>query len=96
MKKGEFRVLLCPTETRKRTNIPVEYFSLDQIGAITPQELASLGVANVAYIKPIRLDKERNGFALYAADGTMIGFSASQDTALRAARRNHLIPQNLH
>jgi hypothetical protein len=74
----------------------MELIDLEKLRSITPQELALLGVTDLAYIKPIRLDKTRNGFALHAADGTTIGFSASQDMALRAARRNNLVPQSLH
>ncbi|MDR0406809.1 MAG: DUF1150 domain-containing protein [Holosporales bacterium] len=74
----------------------MEFIDLEKLRSITPQELALLGVTNIAYIKLIRLDKMKEGFSLHAADGTTIGFSASQDMALCAARRNNLIPQSLH
>ncbi|MDR1267520.1 MAG: DUF1150 domain-containing protein [Holosporales bacterium] len=70
--------------------------NVERLRLMTPQELASLGVTDIAYIKPIRLDRKRSGFALCAADGTTIGFSASQDMALRTAHKNNLIPQSLH
>jgi hypothetical protein len=74
----------------------MEFIELDKLRSLTPRELALLGVTDLAYIKPVRLDKAREGFALHAADGRTIGLSASQDMAMRAARWNNLIPQSLH
>ena len=62
---------------------------------MSPNELASLGINYVAYVKPITVDGVR-AFGIYGADGQQLGVSSRRDHALEAIRENDLEPLSLH
>lgn len=64
------------------------------------QDLASLamslvGVAHVAYIKPVQQDVG-TGFAVFAADGTQLAVFPSYEAAFFTARQHNLEPVSIH
>ena len=66
-----------------------------QIKQITPQDLAALGVQDIAYVKATQLDG-REVFAIHAADGTQLAVMPSLETALAAVKQNDMEPVSLH
>jgi hypothetical protein len=66
-----------------------------EIREITQQDLASLGVQQIAYIKPIVEDGHR-GYAIHAADGTRMGVMESREQAFAAVRQHDLEPFSVH
>ena len=59
--------------------------------AISDEELAALGVQDVAFVKPIRI----NGtvaYAIHAADGTQMALAPDHDVAVAAIRQHGLQP----
>ncbi len=58
---------------------------------ITGEQLARLGVEQIAYVKPILL----NGvpaFAIHAADGTPMAIAGSEEVAVAAIRQQDMLP----
>jgi hypothetical protein len=62
---------------------------------ITESDLAGLGMNRMAYLRPAQVDGIR-GYAICAADGTVIGFAPSRDKAIGAIIQNDLEPVALH
>lgn len=69
--------------------------AIERVRALSPEELALVGLAQLAYLKPADMDGH-SGFAIYAADGRMIGFAPSRLLAIEAIRENDLEPVSLH
>ena len=63
-------------------------------GAMSAQDLRSLGLGQLAYVKPITLDGGQ-GFAVHAADGTRLAILATREAAVMAARQNDMEPIEL-
>jgi hypothetical protein len=59
------------------------------------QQLAQLGVSQVAYVRPVLMNGAL-GFAIHAADGTPMAVAAEQETALEAIRQHDMLPLLLH
>ncbi len=58
---------------------------------LTGEQLARLGVEQIAYVKPILL----NGvlaFAIHAADGTPMAVAGSEEVAVAAIRQHDMLP----
>ena len=62
---------------------------------LEPEAFASLGVADVAYIKPVTLDGEST-FAIFAADGSQLAVAPSRELALLAIRSHDMEAVGLH
>ncbi len=67
----------------------------ERIGPISAQDLALLGLAELAYLRPAEVDGQ-SGFAIYSANGRMVGFAPDRNVALRLIRDNDLEPVSLH
>ncbi len=63
--------------------------------SISQQDLAALGLGEVAYVRPVVIDGTP-GFAIYAANGMAMGAVASSQAAQMAIRQNELEPVSLH
>jgi hypothetical protein len=62
---------------------------------LTGEQLARLGVEQIAYVKPILL----NGvpaFAIHAADGTPMAVAGDRDVAIAAIRQQDMLPTLVH
>ncbi len=66
-----------------------------QIRQITPQDLAALGVHDIAYVKPKTVDGQLI-FAVHAADGAELAVLPSHETAVAAIKQNDMEPLSLH
>ncbi|MCK5445944.1 MAG: DUF1150 family protein [Rhodospirillaceae bacterium] len=58
-------------------------------------DLASWGIEDVAYVKPLEQDGETS-YGIYAADGTELATVESRDTAMITVRQNELEPLSVH
>jgi hypothetical protein len=63
--------------------------------SLSSQDFLSLGLSQVAYVKPLEQDGGRY-FAIYAADGTQMAVLASREAAHAAIRQHDMEPLTLH
>ena len=68
---------------------------IDGIRDLSPNELGMLGMADVAYIKPV-LVEGTEAFAVHAADGTQMAVIADRDIAFAVVRQHELEPLSVH
>jgi len=76
-----------PSPDPKPTRVDIRRLSAGQ--------LAQLGVAQIAYVKPIVVDGDP-AFAIYAADGTPMAVAPEREVALAAIRQHDMVPLSLH
>lgn len=62
---------------------------------MSDHDLASLGLQEVAYVKPV-LTVDGKAYAVYAADGTEMAVMADREIAFAAIRQNDLRPVSVH
>lgn len=63
--------------------------------SLSSQDFLSLGMSQVAYVKPLEQDGH-SYFAIYAADGTQMAVLANRDAALAVIRQHDMEPLTLH
>ena len=63
--------------------------------SLSSQDFLSLGMSQVAYVKPLEQDGH-SYFAIYAADGTQMAVLANRATALAVIRQHDMEPLTLH
>ena len=68
---------------------------IDGIRDLSPSELGMLGMADVAYIKPVLIEGAE-AFAVHAADGTQMAVIADRDIAFAVVRQHELEPLSVH
>ncbi len=68
---------------------------LERIVQMTAQDFRALGLAQLAYVKPVTADG-RTAFSVHAADGTEIMVMADHATACAAVRQHDLEPLSVH
>jgi hypothetical protein len=69
--------------------------TLADIRRVTADQLARLGVSQIAYVKPIVLNGG-HGFANHAADGTPMAVTADREVAFSAIRQHEMLPVSVH
>lgn len=74
------------THDAKQT-IPV----LIDIRHLSVKQLQELGMARMAYVKPVVVDGEA-AFAIHAADGTPMALAGDRDVAFAAIRQHEMMP----
>jgi len=72
---------------------PTKQLSLD--GPMTARDFASWGVEEVAYVRQAVVNG-KDTWAIFAADGTVIGVAPDRVMAFAAARQNDLEPLSVH
>ena len=65
------------------------------VGGMSVQDFLTLGLGEVAYVKPASIDGGQ-GFAIHAADGTRLAILATREAAMAAARHHDMEPMPLH
>ncbi len=63
--------------------------------SLSSQDFLSLGMSQVAYVKPLEQDGH-SYFAIYAADGTQMAVLANRAAALAVIRQHDMEPLTLH
>lgn len=66
-----------------------------QSAIMSDHDLASLGLQEVAYVKPV-LTEDGKAYGVYAADGTEMAVMEDRDIAFATIRRNDLRPVSVH
>ena len=69
--------------------------SIEQIRKISSEDLLTLGMKDVAYLKDIRVDGE-TAVAIFAANGLQLALLPDRNSAIAAAVENGLAPVTLH
>jgi hypothetical protein len=62
---------------------------------LSAQQLQALGMAQMAYVKPVVVDGEA-AFAIHAADGTPMALAGDCDVAFAAIRQHEMMPILVH
>ncbi len=62
---------------------------------ISAEQLASLGVGEIAFVKPV-MTEAGPGFAIHAADGTPLALAANALLAAAAIIQNEMMPNLVH
>ncbi|MCB9948285.1 MAG: DUF1150 family protein [Rhodospirillaceae bacterium] len=62
---------------------------------MSPQAFAALGVAEIAFVKPVIVDG-KTAHAVHSADGTPLAVVADRATAFAMVRQNDLEPVSAH
>jgi hypothetical protein len=65
------------------------------IHQISPDQLAKLGVSQVAYVKEVTVDGNQ-AFAIHAADGTPMAVTTDRDVAVAAILQHEMLPTLVH
>ena len=68
---------------------------LHDVRSISVQDLALLGLQNLAYLRAATVDGTP-GFAIFAADGTRLAFAPTRAQAVAAVREHDLEPVSVH
>jgi hypothetical protein len=69
--------------------------TIEQMRRMTANDLAMLGMQDIAYVKPVLVDGTE-GFAVHAADGTQMALIANRDLAFAVVRQNEMEPVSVH
>jgi len=59
------------------------------------QDFMALGMEEVAYVKPVRVEGQ-TVYAVHAADGTQMALIEERATAFAAVRKNDMEPLSVH
>lgn len=69
--------------------------NLEAVRAISRQQLATLGLNDVAYVKDVEVDGS-TAFAIFAANGEQLAILPDRATAIAAALENGLATATVH
>ncbi|HZK88599.1 MAG TPA: DUF1150 family protein [Stellaceae bacterium] len=69
--------------------------TIEEMRQMTPNDLAMLGMQDIAYVKPVVVDGNA-GYAIHAADGTQMALIADRAIAFAVVRQNELEPVSVH
>ena len=69
--------------------------ALEKVRRFSDQELAALGVQDIAYVKPMVVEDEAV-FAICAADGTQVALMPDREIAFATIRQHELEPLSVH
>jgi hypothetical protein len=67
----------------------------EQMRQMTANDLAMLGMQDIAYVKPVVVDGNE-GYAIHAADGTQLALTRDRDLAFAVVRQNEMEPVSVH
>ena len=67
----------------------------EQMRHMTTNDLAMLGMQDIAYVKPVIVEGSA-GYAVHAADGTQMAVIANRDLAFAVVRQNEMEPVSVH
>jgi hypothetical protein len=68
---------------------------IENVRSITAQDLALLGLQDLAYLRALTFDGAE-GFGIFAADGTQVAFAPTRVLAELAVREHNLEPVSVH
>ena len=62
---------------------------------LSVEDLARLGVSQIAYVKPVMMNGTP-AFAIHAADGTPMAVTGNRDVAISAIIQHEMLPTMVH
>jgi hypothetical protein len=62
---------------------------------LSVEQLARLGMAQIAYVKPVMMNGSP-AFAIHAADGTPMAVTGNRDVAISAILQHEMLPTLVH
>ena len=62
---------------------------------ISTEQLAQLGMQQIAYVKPVVVNGT-TAFAIHAADGTPMAIATGLDVAMAAILQHEMVPAQVH
>ncbi len=65
------------------------------IRQLSAQQLQALGMAQLAYVKPVMVDGTA-AFSIHAADGTPMALAGDREVAFAAIRQHEMMPTLVH
>jgi hypothetical protein len=68
---------------------------IENVRNITIQDLALLGLQDLAYLRALTFDGAE-GFGIFAADGTQVAFAPTRALAELTVREHNLEPVSVH
>ena len=68
---------------------------LETIRDTSTYEFATLGVEDIAFVKPVQANGAA-AYSIHAADGTEIGLVSDRNVAFAAVRQHNLEPLSVH
>lgn len=78
---------------------PADYAAVEReavdIRKLTQAQLMQLGMAQLAYVKPVWMDGT-TAFAIFAADGSPMAVAADCDLAVAAIMQHEMVPALVH
>jgi len=74
---------------------PVPEAALFDVRHLSEQQLAALGVSQIAYVKPVMVNGIQ-GFAIHAADGTPMAVAGDRDVAVAAVMQHEMLAVSVH
>ena len=69
--------------------------AINDIRKISPQDLAVLGLQDMAYLRSVTMDGTE-GYGIFTADGTQVAFAPTRALAEAAVREYELEPVSVH
>ena len=69
--------------------------ALVDIRHISAEQLAQLGMQQIAYVKPVVVNGAE-AFAIHAADGTPMAIAGDRDVAMAAIRQHEMVAAQVH
>ena len=79
------------TNSPENSSPPVVF----DIRHLSVEQLAKLGVAQIAYVKPVMMNGAP-AFAIHAADGTPMAVTGDRDVAISAILQHEMLPTLVH
>jgi hypothetical protein len=83
------------TNTNNRPDDQAPPAVIMDIRHISAEQLAQLGMQQIAYVKPVVLNGEQ-GFAIHAADGTPMAVAGNREVAIAAIMQHEMVPAQVH
>jgi hypothetical protein len=68
---------------------------IEKLRALSANDFASLGMSDLAYVKPVQVDG-RPAYAIHAADGTQMAVVNGRELAFAAIRQHDLEAVDVH
>jgi hypothetical protein len=81
--------------TKRGVGVDAPQGGLAAIRAMTAKQLAQLGMAQLAYVRPVMMDGEL-AFAIHGADGTPVAVAPDRDMADAAIEQQDLVQVPVH
>ena len=80
------------TDSPTNEDAPRIHFDIRHLSV---EDLARLGVSQIAYVKPVMMNGSP-AFAIHAADGTPMAVTGNRDVAISAIIQHEMLPTLVH